>query len=135
MDECDRDDYECRRDREYDDAMEMSTSGSTDNWHSELPTMLYDRHIGIDVRRWMGMVSMMVNGHVRVSVQDGIADDGVVHVIESVLIPPRNDRDRDEDEPDNYDNDNMTVEELKERLERYVERERRDNRHRNNRDL
>lgn len=47
--------------------------------------------------------------------------DGVVHVVESVLIPPRRNKADDMLRPEEYEDDQMTINELVERLEPYVE--------------
>lgn len=59
---------------------------------------------------------MKINGFSNVAVQDGIAKDGVIHVVSSVLIPPKTPgafEDVEEWEGE------MEVEELRERLEAY----------------
>jgi hypothetical protein len=86
-------------------------------YHVDLPSLLDDKTISVDIRRWGGLIMMRVNGWVRVAIQDGIADDGVIQVVDSVLIPPHKRGGRDEDGSE------MTVEELVERLEEYVEPE------------
>lgn len=43
----------------------------------------------MDVARWGGFISIRINGYNGVAVQDGIAKDGVIHAVSSVLIPPK----------------------------------------------
>lgn len=43
-----------------------------DRWHIDLATLLDERSISVDVRRFMGLIGMIVNGWVRVSIQDGV---------------------------------------------------------------
>lgn len=58
-------------------------------FHVDLPTLLEDKSLSIDVGRYGGLISIRINGFTSVSVQDGIAKDGVVQVVSSVLIPPK----------------------------------------------
>ena len=59
-------------------------------YHYDLPTMLEDRRLAVDVARYGGFISIKVNAFSRVTVQDGIAEDGVIQVVSDVLIPPKN---------------------------------------------
>lgn len=58
-------------------------------FHVDLPTLLEDKSLSIDVGRFGGLISIRINGFSSVAVQDGIAKDGVVQVVSSVLIPPK----------------------------------------------
>lgn len=59
------------------------------------------------------MIEIKINAFSTVAVEDGIASDGVIHVVSNVLIPPKSvDR-----AVQHWDGGEMTVEELKERLE------------------
>jgi len=57
-------------------------------YHVDLPTLLEGKHLSIDIARFYGMITMKINGYTKVSVQDSLAKDGVVQVLNSVLIPP-----------------------------------------------
>jgi len=57
-----------------------------------------------------------VNGFGRVSVKDGIAEDGVIQVVSDVLIPPKKLGGTDAQ----WMGEEMEVEELVERLEPFV---------------
>lgn len=59
------------------------------HFHVDLPTILKDKSLSIDVARYGGLISFKINGFSSVAVQDGIAKDGVLHVVSSVLIPPK----------------------------------------------
>ncbi|KAI4764331.1 Fasciclin-domain-containing protein [Aureobasidium sp. EXF-3400] len=59
------------------------------HWHVDLPTALEDHSLSIDVGRYGGLIDIKVNAFSRVSVQDGIASDGVIQVVSDVLIPPK----------------------------------------------
>jgi hypothetical protein len=58
----------------------------------------------------------MINGFNRVTVLDGVAMDGVIHVVPSVLIPPKTPGGKVE-----VLDGELTVEELVERLSPFVE--------------
>jgi uncharacterized surface protein with fasciclin (FAS1) repeats len=88
-------------------------------FHVDLPTLLGDKSLSIDVARYGGFISIKINGFASVSIQDGIAKDGVIHVLNSVLIPPKT--------PDKHEvfeeEGEMDLEEFKERLIPYFEDE------------
>ncbi|KAK0110094.1 hypothetical protein ONS95_002750 [Cadophora gregata] len=84
-------------------------------FHVDLPTLLEDKSLSVDVARYGGFITIKINGFSSVAVQDGIAKDGVIHVVSSVLIPPKTPGGVQEVEED------MDVEELKERLENFVQ--------------
>jgi uncharacterized surface protein with fasciclin (FAS1) repeats len=87
--------------------------------HIDLPTLLKDHPLAIDIFRRGPFVNIRVNAVVPVSVQDGLAADGVIHVVPRVLIPPRKpggnavENVKEEGE--------MSLEEFVERLEPFVE--------------
>ena len=58
-------------------------------FHVDLPTLLEEKSLSIDIARWGGFITMKINGFGSVAVQDGIAKDGVIHVVSSLLIPPK----------------------------------------------
>lgn len=58
-------------------------------FHVDLPTLLGDKSLSVDVARYGGFISIKINGFANVAVQDGVAKDGVVQVVSSVLIPPK----------------------------------------------
>jgi uncharacterized surface protein with fasciclin (FAS1) repeats len=91
--------------------------GGRDYWHVDLTSLLGGKPISVDVKRWKRFVSIVVNGFVRVVVRDGVADDGVVHVVPRVLIPPC-----EHHGAGNADEEEVSVEELKSRLEPYLEK-------------
>ncbi|KAF2858053.1 FAS1 domain-containing protein [Piedraia hortae CBS 480.64] len=57
--------------------------------HIDLPTLLEGRTVSVDIARWARFVEMKINGFAKVDVQDLVAEDGVVQVTESVLVPPK----------------------------------------------
>lgn len=89
-------------------------------YHYDLPTLLDDKELNVDVARYGGFISIKVNGFARVVVQDGIARDGVIQVVSDVLVPPK------KFPPgaaavDEYTGGEMCVEDLKRRLEPFLE--------------
>ncbi|EXJ78735.1 hypothetical protein A1O1_09137 [Capronia coronata CBS 617.96] len=57
--------------------------------HVDLPTGLEGKSLSIDIGRYGRLITMKINAFTRVSVLDGIAADGVIHVVPNVLIPPK----------------------------------------------
>jgi uncharacterized surface protein with fasciclin (FAS1) repeats len=82
----------------------------------DLPTLLGDKSITVNFAHFGGIIRMRVNGRVPVVVQDGIAKNGVIHVVGRVPIPPRKHR-KETDE----DIGEISVEDLKDRLAEFVE--------------
>lgn len=90
--------------------------------HYELPTLLADRSLSIDVARYgRRFVELKINGFNRASIVDGIVKDGVIHIPQGVIVPPRT---GSQGELEHWDGESeMTVEELMERLEPVVARD------------
>ena len=65
--------------------------------------------------RFGGFIRIKVNGFTTVTVQDGIAEDGVIHIVSDVLIPPKTPG------GEFWQGEQLTVDELMERLDPYVE--------------
>ena len=84
--------------------------------HVDLPTLLEDRSLSIDVARYGGLIEIKINGFNRVAVQDVVAEDAVIHVLTNVIIPPKK---LGGDEV-SWRGEELSVEDLKERLEPYV---------------
>ncbi|KAI9804939.1 MAG: hypothetical protein M1833_006242 [Piccolia ochrophora] len=106
----------------YSDAFYKNEEAGAENipkgiYHVDLPTLLGGRSLGVDIARYGGFISIKVNGFSRVTVQDGIAKDGVIQVVGNVLIPPKKLGEQASI------GEELTVDELKERLGPYVERE------------
>ncbi|KAI8934893.1 hypothetical protein NX059_008565 [Plenodomus lindquistii] len=87
-------------------------------YHYDLPTVLSDKYLAVDVAHYGPFVSIRINGFSRVTVHDGVASDGVIQVVSDVLIPPKN---AASGEQIFWEGEEMTVEDLKERLEPFVE--------------
>ncbi|PHH61179.1 hypothetical protein CDD81_702 [Ophiocordyceps australis] len=87
--------------------------------HYDLTTLLGDSRVSADVLRWAGFAFFRINGFAHVSVRDGVAGNGVVQVLDSVLIPPHKHSATATDN-DSDTAGSMDVEELKARLEPYL---------------
>ena len=73
--------------------------------------------MSIDIARYGRLIDIKINGFSRVAVQDGVAKDGVIHVISSVLIPPK----QMGGVMQQWDGEELSEEDLMERLEPFVE--------------
>ncbi|KAE8441493.1 hypothetical protein EG329_004917 [Mollisiaceae sp. DMI_Dod_QoI] len=97
--------------------VDASTGIPKGYFHVDLPTLLEEKSLSIDVARYGGFISIKINGFSSVAVQDGIAKDGVIHVVSSILIPPKNPGGKTE-VVDDWEEE-MDLEEFKERLETF----------------
>lgn len=59
------------------------------HYHVDLPTLLTGKHLSIDISRFGGLINIVINGQSSVKVEDGIARDGVIQVVNTVLLPPK----------------------------------------------
>ena len=105
----------------YSDAYYRASSEEEHNTrtgliHVDLPTLLDDRSLSIDIARWGGFIEIKINGFNRVAVQDVVAEDGVIHVLTNVIIPPK----KLGGEEVYWEGEELSVEDLKERLEPFV---------------
>ena len=83
-------------------------------FHIDLPTGLKDKSLSIDIARYGRLITIKINGFTRVAVPDGIAADGVIHVVPNVLVPPKT--------PGGPDvADEMDLDDFKARLAPFVE--------------
>ncbi|KAL4806555.1 Fasciclin domain-containing protein [Aspergillus unguis] len=105
-----------------------SNSGSVDAkkngfTHVDLPTLLGDREIAVDVEHWGPYVGLKVNGRHRVGFADVLTKDGVIHVLEHVLIPPKrlDDLNGRFVVDDKAEYGEMEIEDFKERLRPWVD--------------
>ena len=72
--------------------------------------------MSIDVGRYGRLISIKINGFSTVTIEDGIASDGVIHVVSNVLIPPKSIGGMKQE----WHGEEMSEEEFKERLDPYV---------------
>lgn len=70
-----------------------STSGQTLGVHRpihiDMPTLLEDKSLSVDVASYWGVKNIRINAYTDVKVKNGVSRDGVIHVPSSVLIPPK----------------------------------------------
>ncbi|KAI4244315.1 MAG: hypothetical protein L6R40_003041 [Gallowayella cf. fulva] len=83
----------------------------------DLPTLLEGKSLNVNVARFGRLIIIRINGFSQVTVEDGIAADGVIQVVSDVLIPPK----RIDRMEQHYHGEELTVEDLKERLEPMLE--------------
>jgi len=86
------------------------------HFHIDLPTLLENRGLSVDIVRFAGFINIKINGFSAVGVQDAIAEDGVIHVVRNVLIPPK----KIGGEQQQWNGEELSVEEFKERLEPFI---------------
>lgn len=109
----------------YSDAFYDATSKDSETvnrppyFHFDLPTVLKEKFLAVDVTRYGPFVSIRINGFSRVTVHDGVASDGVIQVVSDVLIPPKTQG----SEQLYWEGEELSVEEFKARLEPFVEDE------------
>ncbi|KAJ5574848.1 hypothetical protein N7450_008747 [Penicillium hetheringtonii] len=73
---------------ERGDVHEFGSGKQDSSVHIELPTLLEKQDLSVDIA-WPGFsLVMRVNGVDRVRVHDVLAQDGVVHILDAVLMPP-----------------------------------------------
>jgi len=84
------------------------------HFHVDLPTLLKEKSLSIDIARFGGFITIKINGFSSIAVQDGIAKDGVIHVVSSLLIPPKTPGGAQ------YMGEEMSVEEFKDRFDDYI---------------
>lgn len=85
--------------------------------HYNLPTLLKDKSLSVDLARYGPFVEIRINAFSRVSIHDGVASDGVIQVVSDVLIPPKSVA----GEQVFWDGSELTEEDLKERLQPFVD--------------
>ncbi|KAH7064927.1 Fasciclin domain-containing protein [Macrophomina phaseolina] len=85
-------------------------------FHVDLPTLLEDKTLSVDIGSHGPFTEIKINGFSRVAVQNGVAKDGVIHVVSNVLIPPKT-----AGSQNFWNGEHMSVEEFKDRLAPFVE--------------
>jgi hypothetical protein len=89
-------------------------------FHVDLPTLLGEKSLSIDVARYGRFITIKINGFSNVAIQDGVARDGVIHVVSNVLIPPKTPGGKQEEIEEDVE---MDLEDFKGRLIPYFEDE------------
>ncbi|KAI6782655.1 Stabilin-like protein [Emericellopsis cladophorae] len=105
----------------YTDAVYDKTDGEAKEQsreHFDLKTLLGDAHIGVDTATFAGFTVIKVNGFANVVRRDAPGKNGVIHVLDKVLIPPRK---HGEESLFEEIFEELTVEDLMERLDEFVE--------------
>ncbi|KAI3327012.1 FAS1 domain-containing protein [Xylariaceae sp. AK1471] len=104
----------------YDESEQNGDKGGTHNghFHVDLPTLLGDKSLSIDIARWHSFINIRINGYTNVAIEDAIARNGVVQILNSVLIPPHEQK---HEGAWTEEDGEIPVEELIERLKPYVE--------------
>lgn len=73
--------------------------------------------MSIDVGRYGPIITIKINAFATVTISDGIAEDGVIHVIDNVLIPPKH----LDGQSQQWQGEELSEDDLKARLEPFVE--------------
>jgi uncharacterized surface protein with fasciclin (FAS1) repeats len=103
---------------------------TTRQYHVDLPTVLADHNLSVDIYNWHGIVAAYVNGASKVGVHNIPVKEGVIHLVQSVIVPPRKPGKKDffteagnalplNEEQD--EGEELSLEEFIERLEPFVE--------------
>ncbi|KAK3713780.1 hypothetical protein LTR37_008266 [Vermiconidia calcicola] len=107
----------------YSDAFYKASSSAVEvnsvpkgYYHVDLPTLLKDRSLSVDIARYGGFISIKVNAFANVAVQDAVTKDGVIQVMTDVIVPPK----KLGNDLHYWTGEEMSVEDLKERLEPFV---------------
>ncbi|KAL6721906.1 hypothetical protein ACLMJK_001011 [Lecanora helva] len=88
-------------------------------FHIDLATLLKDKSLSVDVARYGRFIRIKINAFATVTIEDGIAADGVIQVVDNVLIPPKSiDRGLQ-----HWAGEELSIDDLKERLEPLVSHE------------
>ncbi|MCJ1259286.1 hypothetical protein MMC24_007122 [Lignoscripta atroalba] len=85
-------------------------------FHIDLPTLLEGKSLSVDVARYGRIINIKINAFSDVTIEDGIAKDGVIHVVSNVLIPPKEVGGMYEQ----WQGEDLSEEDLMERLEPFV---------------
>ncbi|KAF2499531.1 putative beta-Ig-H3/fasciclin [Lophium mytilinum] len=106
----------------YFDATADSVEVETPRYaHYDFPTALKEKSLAVDVTRFGPFVTIKINGFSKVTLANGVAKDGVIHIVSNVLIPPK--KESGSATPSFWNGEELTVEELKDRLEPFVKDE------------
>lgn len=75
--------------------------------------------MSINIFRFGRIISIKINGFSSVVIEDGIAKDGVIQVVGTVLIPPKQINGVEQQ----WQGEELSVEDFMERFDPFVERE------------
>ncbi|VUC28467.1 unnamed protein product [Clonostachys rosea] len=102
----------------YTDAFYDKTGkDKTENWeeHYDLATLLPGANIGVDIKTILGFKIFLINGFTKAKIEDVVGKNGVIQVVNKVLIPPRNKQHREDVGGE------IELEDLMERLDAYIQ--------------
>lgn len=89
--------------------------------HIDLPTALDGKPLSIDIVRRGPFIEFKINAFVHVAVQDGLAKDGVIQVVNDILLPPKRPGEGSAEAQDFWKGEGeISVDELVERLQPFV---------------
>jgi uncharacterized surface protein with fasciclin (FAS1) repeats len=71
----------------YTDAI-YEAKTTTERYHVDLPTLLGETHISVDIATWGLFTKATINGYVPVVARDNVAKNGVIQVVGRVPFPP-----------------------------------------------
>ncbi len=101
----------------YDKRSSQESLGSAASQeHYDLATLLPKAHVGVDIGHFLGLSFIKINGFTDVALHDVISRNGVIHVVNQVVLPPHKGH-----KGKSAHTADITVEDLKERLSDYVE--------------
>jgi uncharacterized surface protein with fasciclin (FAS1) repeats len=108
-------------------AKSKDTKNTKRHVHLDLPTLLNDKPVAVDVIRRGPFVVMKVNAFSIVRYQDGLARDGVIQAVNRLVIPPKKPRGNAgmEDSDFGAEDEVLTVEELIQRLDPFIDEQER----------
>jgi uncharacterized surface protein with fasciclin (FAS1) repeats len=110
--------YQKKKHDDHDDK-DAGSEGFTGREHFDLPTLLGDdAYVNVDILTYGLLTTFRINSFSRVTVNDGVAKNGVIQVISRVLIPPHKHHKHDSEEASS---DDISLEELIERLDPYLD--------------
>jgi uncharacterized surface protein with fasciclin (FAS1) repeats len=97
--------------------------------HVDLPTVLPNHHLGVDIFNFSGYIVAYVNGQHKIGVANLPVKEGVIHLVHSVVIPPKSHHHEDNSNGDtspfyskgNENEGEMPLKEFIERLEPFLE--------------
>ncbi|KAK0382700.1 hypothetical protein NLU13_9796 [Sarocladium strictum] len=102
------------------DEGDSSFAGAEKREHFDLVTLLHDLHVSVDILEWASLKFVTVNGFAGIQVRDGVAKNGVIHVLDRVLIPPHKHEHKHAEVDNELWEGEMDVNTLKSRLDDYV---------------
>jgi uncharacterized surface protein with fasciclin (FAS1) repeats len=104
----------------YYEPKTVTDTSAYKKYHVDLPSLLEDHNISVDIVGFYGFVRVFVNFVVKVAVPNIPVKEGVIHLIPRVLIPPKKPGSTSSYEETEDASESLSVEELIARLEPYM---------------